>query len=349
MKDIVHIDLNAFFAQAECLRDRSLVDKPLAVGYDGRRGVVATCSYSARAFGVRSGMPMAMAKELCPKLVIVEGHYEYYRYLSKKFFGYLRKRYKILEQASIDECYIDMSEEIDHLDVHGYLFDLQLSLYRNTRLKCSIGYGTNKFLAKMGSDYRKPMGLTLITRENIEEILWPLPIEKMYGIGVKTAPKLRSLGIQTIGDLATTVNPDVRKLLGSSFEYYQGEANGFGDDFVDSSLFDPKSCSAERTFSEDITDYEEIRDMIRICSQEVSAELMKYHKRASVISIKLRDDAFRTWSRRSTLPSPIRETGEIFAQAMTIFDRCYGGEKLRLIGVGVEKVSSDREGGNEDR
>lgn len=349
MKDIVHIDLNAFFAQAECLRDKSLVDKPLAVGYDGRRGVVATCSYKAREFGVHSGMPMSMAKELCPQIIIVEGHYEYYRYLSKKFFGYLKKRYPILEQASIDECYIDMTKEIDHEDIHGYLFDLQLALYRSTMLKCSIGYGANKFLAKMGSDYKKPMGLTILTKGKVSKLLWPLPIEKMFGIGIKTAPRLRALGILTIGDLAQTIDPAVRKVLGSSFEYYQGEANGYGDDFVDPSLFDPKSCSAERTFSEDITEYDEIRDMIRICSQEVSRELKKYHKKAKVISIKLRDDTFRTWSRRMTLPHSIQEAGEIFSQAMTIFDRCYADEKLRLIGVGVEKVSPEKEEDDEDR
>ncbi len=340
MKEIVHIDLNAFFAQAECLRDPTLNEKALAVGYDGRRGVVATCSYEARKFGVRSGMPMSQAKEICKDLIIVNGHYDYYRYLSKKFFSYLRNRFSLIEQASIDECYIDMTAEIDREDRHGYLFDLQLSLYRHTRLKCSIGHGANRFLAKMASDLRKPMGLTLLNRENIESLLWPLSIDKMYGIGRKTAPRLQALGIQTIGDLARTQNPDVRRLLGNLFDYYQSEANGFGDDHVHPEAFDPKSCSAERTFSEDITDYDEIRDMIRICSEEVAAELEKYRKSASVVVVKLRDDRFRTWSRRKALPSPVEGSASIFAEAMRIFEECYHGESLRLIGVGVDKVGN---------
>ena len=337
-KRIVHIDLNAFFAQAECLRDTSLKGKPIAVGYDGRRGVVSTASYEARAFGVGSGMPISKAKELCPRLLIIEGHYSYYRELSRRFFGYLRKRFPILEQASIDECYIDMTAETDGVDLYAFLFDLQISLYRSTRLKCSIGCGANRFLAKMGSDLKKPMGLTILTKENLPSLLWPLPIGKMYGVGKKTAPRLVSLGIETIGDLAKTKDENVRRALGSFFDYLQGEANGWGDDFVDTSAFDPKSCSAERTFQEDVTGYEEVKDMIRLCCEDVAQELRKYGKKASVVSVKLRDDAFVTRSRRKSLREPSNEARDLFFGAMSIFDSFYGGESLRLVGVTAEKV-----------
>lgn len=339
-KTIVHIDLNAFFAQAECLRDTSLAGKAIAVGYDGRRGVVSTASYEARKSGVSSGMPIAKAKELCPALIIVDGHYSYYRELSRQFFGYLKKRFPILEQASIDECYIDMTEEVHGKDIHGFLFDLQLSLYRVTRLKCSIGCGPNKFLAKMASDMKKPMGLTILDRESLPSLLWPLPIEKMYGVGTKTAPRLRMLGIETIGDLARTNDENVRKALGSFFDFLQGEANGWGEDVVDTSSFDPKSCSAERTFPENITEYEEIQDMIHLCSRDVARELRKYKKKATIVSLKLRDDHFVTRSKRQKMREPSDKEGDIFFTAMSIYDAFYRGESLRLVGVAAEKVLS---------
>ena len=348
-KRIVHIDLNAFYVQAECLKDPSLAGKPLAVGYDGRRGVVSTASYEARKFGVNSGMPISKAKELCPNIFIINSHFSLYRELSNRFFGYLRKRFPILEQASIDECYIDMTKETAGEDLAVFLFDLQLSLYKTTKLKCSIGCGANRFLAKMASDMKKPMGLTILTRDNIVERLWPLAIGKMYGIGKKTAPRLESLGILTIGDLAKTKDEAVRRLLGSLFDYYQGEANGWGDDVVDTSAFDPKSCSAERTFQEDVTGYEEVKDMIRSCCEDVSHELKKYSKIARIVSVKLRDEGFSTRSRRKALASPSNEASDLFFAAMSIFDAFYRGESLRLVGVTAEKVSdvegSDKEDG----
>lgn len=342
MKKIVHIDLNAFFVQAEILRNPSLKGLPVAVGYDGKRGVISTSSYEARAFGVHSGMPVNEAKRCCPNLEILPGDYRYYSLLSHHFFSYLRSHFPILEQASIDECYIDMSNYLIDGEEKDQLFDLQMDLYRRVKLKCSIGYGSNKFLAKMGSDYKKPLGLTLITKDNISKILWPLDIEKMFGVGKKTAPRLKLLGIDTIGSLATCNDERVKKILGSTFDYLKSEANGFGDDEVSSLSFDPKSISAERTFAEDSTSYEELKNMIKSCSADVFKELNNYHKEASVVLIKLRTPDFKTKSKRLTLPSPISTLDQIFSKAMTIFDKTYRGEPIRLIGVGVDKVNEKK-------
>jgi DNA polymerase-4 len=344
MKKIVHIDLNAFFAQVETLKDPSLRGKAIAVGNAQRRGVVATASYEARKSGVHSGMPMSEALILCPGLLVIPGHFHDYERYSKMFFGYLKKRYPLLEQASIDECYIDMTEAIPDGEEEAYLFDLQLALYKATDLKCSIGEGKNKFLAKMGSDLRKPLGLTILSDENIPALLWPLAIEKMFGIGKKTAPRLRELGILTIGDLAKTGSEEVKALLGSSFEYFQGEANGWGDDTIDTSSFDPKSISAERTFSEDTTSYDELRDMIRSCCEDVAGELSGYEKSAVTVELKLRTPDFVTKSHRITLKKPISSAEDLFFAAMTLFDKVYQGQPLRLLGVGCAKVVERKDG-----
>ena len=347
MKIIVHIDLNAFFVQCEILRDPSLRGKPVAVGYSGSRGVISTSSYEARAFGVFSGMPVSQAKRACPNLILVPDHFSLYRQYSNQFFTYLRVRYPILEKASIDECYIDMTDDIEPGKEEEYLFDLQMALYKATRLKCSIGCGANKFLAKMGSDYKKPLGLTLINQSNIQKILWPLPIEKMFGIGKQTAPKLKEAGINTIGDLALSDNPKVKSILGNLFLYYQGEANGIGDDHVDNSTFDPKSISAERTFSTDATSYEELSDMVRSCVQDIVAELQSYHKVALSISIKLRTPDFITKSKQMALSKPTDSYEEILSAAMGLFDRTYKDQPIRLLGIGIDKV--EEKGKSEDK
>ncbi|MFA6587337.1 MAG: DNA polymerase IV [Bacilli bacterium] len=343
MKKIVHIDLNEFFVQAEELSDPSLVGKKVAVGYSGRRGVISTASYEARACGVHSGQPVFQAREKCPGLIIVNGHFSLYQDLSRRFMSYLRARFPRMEPASIDECYLDLSDFLLDGKEEEQLFDLQMDIYRNTGLKCSIGEGATLFLAKMGSDMKKPLGLTLLPKEKIPTLLWPLPIDKMYGIGKKTAPGLVSLGIRTIGDLALTQNPDVKKYLGGGFEEFQGEANGLGNDFVDTSDWDPKSISSERTFADDVEGYEELGAMVTSCVKEDVKELDQYHKSAMTLEIKLRTPDFKTKSRRCSFPRPLYRTEDLLRYALDLFDQFYKGQKIRLLGVGLEKLQERKE------
>lgn len=344
-KKIVHIDLNAFFAQCEENRDPSLKGKAVAVGGNGKRGVVSTASYVARKHGVHSGMSMQIARTLCKDLIIIPGDYQLYAQESSKFFGVLKIRFKNVEQASIDECYIDMTEYIDEDEnEHDYLIDLQLFLYKMTGLKCSMGLGDNKFLAKMASDYKKPMGLTIIHQKDVPTILFPIPIENMFGIGKKTAPKLKKVGINTIGDLAMTESSEVKSILGNTFEYEKSHANGFGNDVVDASPFDPKSVGASRTFPDDTTDYEEIKSMIVKLSKQVSDEMKKYRKVSSTLSVTLRDANFVTHSKQIGLVKPTNSLDEISSTALIVFERFWNGEPIRLVGVAMQNTIDEGEG-----
>jgi len=349
MRKIVHVDLNEFFVQAETLRDPSLKGKPVAVGFEGRRGVISTASYEARAFGVHSGLPTSQAKKLCPSLILVPDHFSYYEELSRSFFSYLTERFPLLEKASIDECYIDMTSFLQDGKEEEQLFDLQMTLYRVKQLKCSIGYGPNKFLAKMGSDYKKPLGLTMMTKENLPLYLWPQPIGNMFGIGKKTAPRLEALGIKNIGDLARTQDPEVRRLLGSSFLYLQGEANGIGDDVVDTGKWDPKSLSAERTFSDDVEGIEELESMIALCVEEAYAKVEAYQKAVSTIELKLRTPDFRTRTKRITLKEPTSSKAALLHAATNFFESVYHGEPLRLLGVGFSSLSDRKKTPQEEK
>jgi DNA polymerase-4 len=214
---IFHIDLNAFFAEVEVLRNPALKGKAIAVSGHSRRSVVSTASYEARKFGVHSAMPVSEALRLCPELIIVEGHFADYEDFSQRFIAFLRTFSDKVEQASIDEAYVDMTECINNED---YPLDLAVRLQKRlldeVSLKCSIGVAPNKFLAKMASGLRKPMGIVVLRAEEVPVKLWPLPIDDMYGIGKKTAPRLHELGIHTIGDLANHQDDAaLRKVLGN--------------------------------------------------------------------------------------------------------------------------------------
>lgn len=339
MKRIAHIDLNAFFCQCEILQDPSLKGKPIAVGSVGKRGVISTASYEARKMGVHSALSTTIARKRCPQLILIDGNFSLYQFYSQKFFSYLKERFPILEQASIDECYIDMTDEMAGVDdEEGFLFDLQMEIYHQTMLKCSIGLSYNRFLAKMASDMKKPLGITIISKNDVPLLIHPLPIEDFYGIGKKTSPLLKEQGILTIGDLAHCDSDKIRSILGSTFDYFKGEANGIGSDVVDASSYDPKSISSERTFKDDVTSYEELRTMIHKCLMEIVEELRSYNKLATCVSLKLRDDHFVTRSRRMALSRPSDELNTLFEQTMRIFDDFYHDEPIRLLGVCAEKI-----------
>ncbi len=200
---LFHIDLNAFYANAEILKNSSYENQPLVVSGLSRRGVVCTASYAARELGIHSAMPIKMALQLCPHLIVVPVDFEWYEKLSKQFFDYIRTFSPYVEPMSIDECFVDVTKTIKQykrpLDL---AWQIQQGLKDELGLSCSIGVAPNRFLAKMASDMRKPMGITILRKQEISKKLWPLPIEDMWGIGRKTAP------VQSLSQ-STTMNQDV--------------------------------------------------------------------------------------------------------------------------------------------
>ncbi|MBE6143730.1 MAG: DNA polymerase IV [Erysipelotrichaceae bacterium] len=338
-KIIMHIDLNAFYATAETIKDPSLEGKPLIIAGSSRRGIVSTASYEARKYGIRSAMPTYMARKLCPEVIIRGVDFELYQKLSSEFFGYIKRYTNIIEIASIDECYADMTECMkDVEDPEKFLKDLQDLLYKETKLKCSIGLAPTKFLAKMGSDYKKPMGITIIRRKDVSKIIWPLPIKDMYGIGKKTYPRLEKLGIYKIGDLATTESNEVKKVLGKSYEVFKMWANGYGSDEVIMEAQDPKSIGHSSTFLFDTDDYDEIKDKLFQLTQEVSARAKNEEKIGTTVTIVIKDTDFKSFTRSKTITEATNEVDDIFKVAIEQYDNNFAGRPIRLIGVTLSNL-----------
>ncbi|OQC09886.1 MAG: DNA polymerase IV [Tenericutes bacterium ADurb.Bin087] len=342
-KVILHIDLNAFFAACEVLRDPTLKGKPLIVGGANRRGIVSTASYEARKYGIHSAMPTYKALRLCPNLIIKEPDFKLYHHYSSLFFNYLKDHVSpLLEVASIDECYIDATERLkNNRNPIGFIKELQQALLQEIGLGCSIGVAPTKFLAKMASNYKKPLGITIYRRRELANTLWKLPINEMYGIGKATAPRLLALDIKTIGDLATTEDPEVKKLLGKSFFTFKEWANGRGSDEVIAEEEDPKSIGHSSTFMFDTENYEEISALFKEMSNSVSERAKREGKVGLTIQIVMRYYNFENVNRSVTLNKPTNNAITIFYEAMKLFDKNYKDEPLRLVGVTLQNLSDE--------
>ena len=341
-KVILHIDLNAFFVRCEELEDPSLIGKPVIIGHSGRGGVVSTCSYKAREFGVRSGMPTFQALKLCPNAIIIPGHYNLYSKKSHEFINFVKKHSTLIEQASIDECYVDMTKTLSNIkNPLEYIKNMQDALFKETGLMCSIGVAPTKFLAKMGSDYKKPMGITIIHRKDIARILYPLPIESFFGIGKKTAPKLRKMGINTIGDLAKLINeddPEIKKEFGRFYYGIKDWINGYGSDEVETEPWDPKSIGNSTTFKFDTNNFEEIKEYVRELSKEVSERAKEANKVGYSVQLVLKDDDFKVINRSKKLNKPTNDFIEIFDIATQLLEANLGDKMIRLAGVTLQNL-----------
>lgn len=342
-KVILHIDLNAFFVRCEEIKNPKLEGKPVIIGRLGRSGIVSTCSYAARKCGVHSGMPTFQAVQLCPTAIMIGGDYHYYNEMSHRFFDYLRQFFKLIEVASVDECYIDATNQLKGLkNPQKYFEDLRDGLFQQTKLKCSIGVAPTKFLAKMASDMKKPMGITIIHRKDARDKLAPLPIESFFGIGKKTSPRLKAMGINTIGDLGKRIDEkdlSIQKALGKFYYVIEQWINGEGNDVVEVEPWDPKSIGNSHTTSRDISDPLEIKEEIAKLAKEVS-DRAKYHRKVGKrVQLVIKDANFKTTNHSGTLSEPTCEYEIIRDKAFRLLDQYYDGREIRLVGVTLQDLN----------
>jgi DNA polymerase-4 len=339
---IMHVDLNAFFARAEVLRHPEYEGKPVIVAGLGPRGVVSTASYEARKFGVHSAMPTYQAREACPQGIFLSGDFAYYEVLSQSFFAYLKRYSSLLEEASIDECYVDMSKALANCrDPFGYLSRLQSGLLQQIGLQCSIGVAPTKFLAKMASEMKKPMGITILRRKDLPEKLYPLPIEAFYGIGKKTAPRLKEMGILTIGDLKKRTDldaPELQELLGKFYFVIKDWVNGYGDNHVDPTPFDPKSIGHSETFPYDTSEREQISAKLHELALETAHGAEAAHKKGKTIQLVIKDKSFKSHDKSISFKDATSDGEFIYEKALALFDANFLGQEIRLVGVTLQNL-----------
>ena len=346
-KVIVHIDLNAFFARCEEIKNPSLEGKAVAIGHEGRGGIVSTCSYEARKFGVSSAMPMFKAKALCPHLIILPVDYHFYTMMSKTFFNFIRRYTTLVEAASVDECFADFTDRLRiENDPIAFFRKLQSDLFKETGLKCSIGVSTTRFLAKMASDYQKPMGLTVIRKRDIPNMIFPLKIEAMFGVGKKTAPRLKSVGINTIGDLYQKMleeDQDVKNILGKFYYTLKEWLEGKGSDEVEIIREDPKSIGNSTTLPFDSDNPDIIKKYFLDLSKEVAYRAKKEDKMGHTIQIVVKDTTFKSFNKSVTLDNPTNDKKMIYDIACALYDKNFRGMNLRLVGITLQNLINPKE------
>jgi len=339
MRRILHIDMDAFFAAVEEKRNPDLKGKPVVIGGTGdptKRGVVSTANYEARKYGVHSALPLRTAYKLCPQAVFLPVDYEAYEAASRIFKSVLLSITTIMEDVGIDEAFLDISDEPDSNE--AIVERIKAGIDEKTGLTCSIGIAPNKLLAKIASDMQKPNGLTILTENDIETKLWPMPIRKLYGVGPKTEEHLKKMGIETIGRLACCPAQTLVRHFGSSYGEYLYEAARGIDDSPLVTHWEPKSFSRETTFQVDVKNWQVIARTIAELTKEIVSDMSRRHYRVRTITLKIRFDDFRTITRATTIEGYSASEEVIRKAAFACLKRVELTRKVRLIGVRVTNL-----------
>jgi len=326
--------MDAFFAAVEQKRQPALIGTPVVIGGSGdptKRGVVATASYEARKFGIHSAMPLKTAYSLCPQAVFLPVDYEAYSRESQKVKNILRGFTPAIEDVGIDEAFLDISaidkpsEDISQR--------IKKKIKDETGLTCSIGIAPNKLLAKIASDMDKPDGLTVIVPEDVERILKPLPVRKLWGIGPKTEKYLKDMGIETVGELASLCLETLVDRFGSSYGNYLYHASRGIDDSPLITDWEPKSISRETTFQKDIANWQFIAKTLADLTREVVTDMKDSSFKARTVTVKVRFSDFETVTRATTIPQSTDREEEIRKAAFASLKRVNLKKRVRLIGM----------------
>jgi DNA polymerase IV len=341
-RKILHLDLDAFFCAVEEQRDPTLRGKAFAVG--GRpeqRGVVASCSYAARRYGIHSAMPMARALKLCPSLIIVSGRHNVYGQVSRQVMESLWSLTNQVEQVSIDEAFLDVTDLPEPGE--GVAQQLQSKIRTELGLPCSLGVATNKLVAKIANDVGKagakksgpPNAITVVPPGKEAEFLAPLPVRALWGVGPKTEARLAEMGITSIGTLATWQEDELTRLFGKNGRDLARRATGMDDSPIVTSHI-AKSFSQETTFARDVRDSETLMRTLSELSEGVTRQLHEAGMCCHTIKIKLRWSDFTTITRQATLESATDKQKIIYETALALFEKAWPPRRpVRLLGVGA--------------
>ena len=342
-RTIVHVDMDAFYASVEMLDRPELRGRPVLVGSNRPRGVVAAASYEARRHGCRSAQPMAVALRHCPDAVVVPPRMERYHELSERVFGILESYSPIVEPLSIDEAFLDLTGTERLL---GPAAEVGRSIKERVRgetgLTASVGVAPNKFLAKIASDLEKPDGLVIVAPGDVDRVLLPLAVERLWGVGPKTAARLHELGYHRVADLRALAEETLRERFGEAGEHFFRLCRGIDGRAV-VPVGEAKSLGSENTFEEDVEDPDEVRAVLFAHVETVARRLRRHELRARGVSLKIRYGKFETITRAATLAEGTQVTKTLRQCAAALFDRWAAGgfRPVRLIGM----TATHHEGG----
>ncbi|BAV80483.1 DNA polymerase IV [Streptococcus sp. NPS 308] len=339
-RKIIHIDMDAFFAAVEIRDNPKLKGKPVIIGSDprqtGGRGVVSTCSYEARAFGIHSAMSSKEAYERCPQAVFISGNYEKYKAVGLEIRAIFKRYTDLIEPMSIDEAYLDVTENKLGIKSAVKIARLiQQDIWQELHLTASAGVSYNKFLAKMASDYQKPHGLTVILPDQAEDFLKQMDIAKFHGVGKKTVERLHEMGIYTGADLLDVSEVTLIDRFGRlGYDLYR-KARGIHNSPVKSNRI-RKSIGKEKTYSKILQDEEDIKKELTLLSEKVAHNLSKQDKAGKIIILKIRYTDFSTLTRRKSLPQATQDASQISQTALQLYEELAEKEKgIRLLGITV--------------
>ncbi len=336
-KFIAHIDLDCFFVSVERIKYPSLNNKPVVVGGSGTgRGVVASASYQARKFGVRSAMPTAQALRLCPQLIVVSGHHSDYSDYSNRLYKRMLEVALIVERASIDEMYLDFTgcESLYDNDLPAFMKKLQSLIKSEFNLPCTIGLASNKLIAKISANTVKPEGVIYIPHGDEEKFLAPLPIGVISGVGKKTEEFLIKKGYKIVADLQAAPIKKMIELLGAHGEWIFNASHGRGSTTLETEHI-IKSISREETFEKDISDTKELENILFTLVEDVCSTLRSKSFKAKIITLKYRTSKFETFTRRKSI-NPTDYDPDVFNVAKDLLKSIHNSRTpVRLVGIGV--------------
>ena len=333
MNYIFHVDCDAFYASCEELRNPKLKNHPLAVGGLSNKSILTTANYKAREFGLHSAMPVFMAKELCPNLILLPVDHKYYREKSKEVFSLVKEYAKLMEQVSVDEAYLLVETD----SAKDLARNLQEKVLEKTGIGISIGISYNKFLAKLASDWKKPHGITQIRKEDLEYFLPDIPVKKVHGLGKKTSERLNKIGIYKVEDLLKLDYEYLIDNFGKQGAYIYHVIRGVDERKINPSRV-RKSIGKERTFAQNTNDMAILSSYLKNLSELIEDEMDIKNIQGKTVNLKIKDSKFKNHTRAITLQEPIYRASDIYNESYNLLKDLHKGEMFRLIGISLSNL-----------